>query len=156
MESNKYVEFMDELFELTVKQKGSDLHLKADANPLIRIDGELVPQEDYPVLASENIEALIYSILTQEQKDAFENQLELDFSYVVKDNLRFRGNLVKERGNIGAVFRVIPVDIPTLEELNLPSQLHDISLTRRGLVLVTGPYGQRKVHNTLKHDRIHK
>jgi twitching motility protein PilT len=144
MESNKYVEFMDELFELTVKQKGSDLHLKADANPLIRIDGELVPQEDYPVLASENIEALIYSILTQEQKDAFENQLELDFSYVVKDNLRFRGNLVKERGNIGAVFRVIPVDIPTLEELNLPSQLHDISLTRRGLVLVTGPTGSGK------------
>lgn len=141
---NELREAMNELFRLTLQKRGSDLHLKADAKPLIRIDGELLPQEEYPVLSSGQIKELVFSILSEDQRKKFSEELELDFSYSLEKTSRFRGNLMWERGNVGAVFRAIPHDIPSIEKLKLPLQLKEIALLKRGLVLVTGPTGSGK------------
>ncbi len=143
-DSVKLREALEDLFELTIKERGSDLHLKADSPPLIRIDGELIPQENYPALSSDMITKLVYSTLTEEQIKRFEEEMELDFAVSTKSGNRFRSNIMKERGNIGAVFRAIPTSIPSIEELGLPSQVKDIASLKRGLVLVTGPTGSGK------------
>lgn len=141
---DKYREFLEDLFKLTIEKKGSDLHLKASAHPLIRIDGKLIAQEEYPVLSSDLIRELMYSVLTEEQIKRFEKELELDLSIESSIGHRFRGNLMQERGKMGAVFRAIPIEIPQLEMLGLPSQIKDIASMKRGLVLVTGPTGSGK------------
>lgn len=141
---NKHKEFLEELFKTVVEKKGSDLHLKAESAPLIRIDGELVEQEDYPILSSEIIRDLIYSVLTEEQVERFEEEFELDFSVSSSNGIRLRANIMKERGNMGAVFRVIPTKIPNVEELGLPKEIEELAKLKRGLVLVTGPTGSGK------------
>lgn len=140
----KYKEALVELFELTISKRGSDLHLKADSPPLVRVDGELVIQEDYPELSSDSIEKLVYSVLTDEQIKRFEEEMELDFSVATPSGDRFRSNIMKERNNMGAVFRAIPTNIPNIKELGLPSQIEEITTLKRGLVLVTGPTGSGK------------
>ena len=110
---------VDELLTTTVQMSGSDLHIKADSPPLVRVYGDLFPL-DYPAFTMEQAKELSYSILSPEQIAHFEEDLELDLAYEIPGLARFRGNLMQQRGNVGSVFRVIPLKIQTMEELNLP------------------------------------
>jgi len=135
---------VDELLTLTVQRDGSDLHLKAGSHPLIRIYGELVPAEEIDPLTPEQIRDLAYSIMADFQRERFETEWELDMAYVIPNLARFRVNVFVQRGNVGVVFRVIPIRIQTMEELMLPPVCRYFAERPRGLVLVTGPAGSGK------------
>lgn len=134
---------LQQLLKTVVKQKASDLHLVAGAPPALRIDGRIVRVKSRP-LSPEEVQALCYSILTDEQKARFETQKELDFSFGIKNTARFRGNIMYQRGVVSGVFRRIPLDIPELSHLGLPSIIGEIANFANGLVLVTGPTGSGK------------
>jgi len=132
---------MQEVFQLAAKKNASDVHLVADASILLRIDGELVEIEPKKILAKKEIEQMIFSILSEEQKKRFVNDKELDFSYENEAEIRFRVNLFYERDNMGLVARVITEKIPTLEDLGMPKVVYDLANLQQGLILVTGPTG---------------
>ena len=134
---------IDELFKLMKSKGASDLHLTVGTPPVIRVDGELI-QTDLDVLTPMDTRSLIYNMLTAEQQKEFEENMELDLSYSVHGFGRFRVNVYKQRGCIGAAFRIIPTKIPTLEELRLPEKLRDFTRMRKGLILFTGPTGSGK------------
>ncbi|HZP80527.1 MAG TPA: type IV pilus twitching motility protein PilT [Chthonomonadaceae bacterium] len=134
---------LDQLLEACVYNQGSDLHIKADSPPLVRIHGEIL-QLDLDPLTADEARWLCYSILSDTQKARFEEEFELDFAYEIKGVARFRGNCYVQRGNVGGAFRVIPYEIKTIEELNLPEVCKTFSDRPRGLVLVTGPAGSGK------------
>src|SRR5207237_4710582 len=122
----------------------SDLHITAGAYPTLRVHGDLVPMQDYPALEPEGIRRMVYAILTQKQRERFEQELELDFSYSLPGKARFRVNVYLQRDAIGAAFRLIPFVIRTVDELGLPPHVAEFSRLPRGLVLVTGPTGSGK------------
>jgi twitching motility protein PilT len=153
---------IEELLKALVEKGGSDLHLKFNRPPLMRIKGELVPS-DFPVIAKDGMKAMLYSMLTELQVKKLENERELDFSFFVEGLARFRGNIFHQMGHLGAVFRAIPVRIKTVEELNLPSVLNDLVQRKQGIILVTGPTGSGKsttlaamIHrmNETRHDHV--
>src|SRR5262250_717081 len=123
---------------------GSDLHITTGSAPQIRVDGHLRPLEGFRVLTSADTKQLAYSVLTDAQKHRFEENLELDFSFGVKGLSRFRANLFNQRGAVGAVFRAIPYEIKSFDELGLPQVVKELCTKPRGLVLVTGPTGSGK------------
>jgi twitching motility protein PilT len=123
---------------------GSDLHLTTNSPPRLRVHGELRPIEDIPPLGPAETKQLAYSILTDAQKHRFEENLELDFSFGIKGVARFRANLFNQRGATAGVFRVIPFEIKSFEQLRLPPVLRKLCEKPRGLVLVTGPTGSGK------------
>jgi len=134
---------VDQLLTTTVEREGSDLHIKAESPPLVRVHGELYPL-DMPPLTTEQSRELAFSVISPEQVARFEEDLELDFGYEIPGLARFRGNIMQQREAVGAVFRVIPLRIQTMEELNLPPVCRYYSERPRGLVLVTGPAGSGK------------
>lgn len=134
---------LDEILLLSVERKTSDIHLKSGRPPIFRIAGKVVPTE-LDKLTSDDIKNLLYHIMTDFQIKQFEEMWEMDFSYSLKDIARFRVNVFKQKGEIGAVFRMIPLKIPSIDELALPAVLKDISLKPQGLILVTGPTGSGK------------
>jgi len=123
---------------------GSDLHVTTGTPPLVRLHGTIKPLEGYRPLTSSETKQLAYSVLTDAQKHRFEENLELDFSFGVKGLSRFRANLFNQRGAVGAVFRAIPYEIKSFEELGLPPVVRELCTKPRGLVLVTGPTGSGK------------
>jgi len=127
-----------------VEGGASDLHLSAGSQPSIRVDGLLEPMTDLPVLNQQRMESLLYSVLTPDQLDRLQQARNLDLSYSVPGRSRFRGNLLWQRGTLGAVFRAIPARPLTLDELGMPPNLKEVALKPRGLVLVTGPTGSGK------------
>ncbi len=135
---------LSELLKRMVDSGGSDLHITTNSPPRIRVHGELKPCEDLPALGPAETKQLSYSVLTDAQKHRFEENLELDFSFGIKNIARFRGNLFNQRGAVGGVFRVIPFEIKTFEQLGLPPILRRLCEKPRGLVLVTGPTGSGK------------
>ncbi len=125
----------------TMVQKGaSDLHVTTGTPPQLRIDGTLVPLK-LPALGPADTKLLCYSILTEEQKVAFETSNELDLSFGVKNLSRFRANIFRQRGAVAGAFRTIPFRIPSWEELGLPPVVAEMAARPRGLVLITGPTG---------------
>lgn len=132
-----------ELLMLTIEKKASDLHLTENTPPVIRIDGKLILTK-YNPLTREDTKKLIYSILSDSQKEQFEKDLELDLSLALPGLDRFRVNVHIQRGCVEAAFRRIPLFIPSLEELGLPSVVSDLARKPNGLVLVTGPTGVGK------------
>jgi twitching motility protein PilT len=153
---------IEELLKVLVEKGGSDLHLKFNRPPLMRIKGELVPS-DLPVISKDGMKAILYPMLTELQIKKLENERELDFSFFVEGLARFRGNIFHQMGHLGAVFRAIPVRIKTVEELNLPSVLNDLVQRKQGIILVTGPTGSGKsttlaamIHriNEIRHDHV--
>ncbi len=134
---------LDQLLQACVDNQGSDLHLKADSPPLVRIHGDLM-QLDLDPLNADEVRWLCYSILSDTQKARFEEEFELDFAYEIKGLARFRGNLYVQRGNVGGAYRVIPYEIKTIDALGLPAICKTLSERPRGLVLVTGPAGSGK------------
>ncbi len=131
------------LLKSVVAYKSSDLHLVSRSEPQIRIDGRLVAL-NLPVLDGKQIEEMAYSLLTEKQKKMFEENNELDFSIVIPDVGRFRANYYKTMDEIACAFRIIPVVIPSLDELNAKKIFKDLIKREKGLILVTGPTGSGK------------
>ncbi len=135
---------IQEILQLVVDKGASDLHLKVDLPPMIRVSGKLQPSEFDPV-NKDDIQRIVFSMLTGDQRKTFENTYELDCSYNVSGLGRFRVNVFKDRGNYALAMRTIPFQVPVLEELELPAVIQkDLVMKPRGLVLVTGPTGSGK------------
>ncbi len=121
--------------------QASDVHLKVGSHPVFRIHGRLELVSDLPALDVATASELIESIMTEEQRQKFRTNLELDFAYSVPGLSRYRVNVFLQRGTIGAAIRSIPINVPTLESLGLPAVVQQLAELPRGLVLVTGPTG---------------
>ena len=134
---------LDSLLEEVLAKNGSDLHLKVGRPPLIRVSGDLLPSE-HPPLSADEIKAMVFSCFSELRAKQFQEELEVDFSYLIPEKARFRGNAFYQMGQIGAVFRYIPLHVPTIDELGLPEVLKEIALRQQGLVLFTGPTGVGK------------
>ncbi|MGQ0549161.1 MAG: type IV pilus twitching motility protein PilT [Armatimonadota bacterium] len=135
---------IDDLLREVVAASASDLHLTSGIKPTMRVWGRLQPMEQYEVLSPEDTFQLGYSMLNTFQKQKFEKFWELDLSYGVPGLGRFRVNIYRQRGAVGIATRVVPMTIPSIEALNLPPALKDLTRKPRGLVLVTGPTGHGK------------
>jgi twitching motility protein PilT len=135
---------IDDLLEQMVARGASDLHLAVGSKPAVRINGHIERLEEIEVLTPEDTQQLLYQILSSEQQKNFEIKRQLDFAHGVPGLARFRVNVYFQRGSLGGAFRLIPEAIKTLEELGLPSSLHELAAKPRGLVLVTGPTGSGK------------
>ncbi len=134
---------IDDLLRIMNESRASDLHLSVGTAPMLRVDGDLT-SINAERLTPTRMNELIYAILTDEQISEFENNWELDFAYSVRGLSRFRVNVHRQRGTIGAVFRAVPVDPPSLDALGMPDTLKKMAMRPRGLVLVTGPTGSGK------------
>ena len=134
---------LPELLKTLVDNNGSDLHITTNTPPQIRVHGHLRPL-NLPPLGPAETKALAYSVLTDSQKKRFEESLELDFSFGIRNIARFRCNVFNQRGAVAAVYRVIPEVIKSFNELGLPPVIATLAERPRGLVLVTGPTGSGK------------
>lgn len=134
---------IEELLELTVQSKASDLHISANLPPVIRVDGKLI-RTDRPPLSADDVETLLFPMLSNEQRRKLEQDWELDFSYGVQGLSRFRVNIYKDKGNFAAAFRTISSIVPAFETLGLPDIVRKTAERPRGLILVTGPTGSGK------------
>jgi twitching motility protein PilT len=137
------LDFADLLLEV-IERNASDLHLTAGAHPTVRVRGRLTPLEDYPVMTTEMTREIVYSILSNDQRQRLETDWQIDFAYAIPGRARFRVNAYYQRAAIGAAFRLIPFSIKSLDELGMPSALHELAKKPRGFVLVTGPTGSGK------------
>jgi twitching motility protein PilT len=135
---------VDLLLERVVEMRASDLHLTAGSHPAVRVHGHIELLEDFDVLDPDMVRGLIYRITTTEQQKNLELSRQLDFAHGVRGLARFRVNAYYQRESMAAAFRLIPTEIKSVEELGLPSSLHDLTTKPRGLVLVTGPTGSGK------------
>ncbi|MGH2748640.1 MAG: PilT/PilU family type 4a pilus ATPase, partial [Actinomycetota bacterium] len=127
-----------------IEGAGSDLHLTSGVPPMIRVHGELQPLRGYRRLLPKDIQDLVYAMLTQRQRESFEDGLELDLSYSLPGKARFRANVFQQRDSVGAVMRLIPFEIKGVDDLGLPPTVKEFAKLRRGLVLVTGITGSGK------------
>ncbi len=131
------------LLQSVVTHGASDLHLVSRSEPQIRLSGTLKPV-NLPVLTGEDIEEMCYSLITEKQKQQFEEENELDFAVVLPGIGRFRANYYRTLGNPAAAFRIIPIEIPSLDELGAPAIYKKLVKREKGLILVTGPTGSGK------------
>jgi twitching motility protein PilT len=132
-----------ELLAEVVTRKGTDLLMSVGQPPQVRASGKLM-SIDFPALTPETSKALVYQIMTEAQQKALECDLELDFSFTVGDDARFRVNAYMQRGSVSAAFRLIPLNALTFDDLGLPPIVKEMAEQPRGLVLVTGPTGSGK------------
>ena len=134
---------IQDLFDLVAQEKASDLLISAGAPPILRINGQLFRSRTDP-LTAEQTEGLVFSFLTEEQRERFDATKELDFSLAVGRRHRFRVNVYLQKGAVTAALRPIPETMPTIEELGLPEGVKELAQARQGLLLVTGPTGHGK------------
>jgi len=134
---------IDALFKMMQQQGASDLHISTGAPPILRLHGEMARIKS-PDLTNEQARALLYEILDDEQKQTFEATRDLDFAYELSGVARFRGNMLDTYRGIAAVFRIIPSEILTADQLKLPEGVRKMTRFKKGLVLVTGPTGSGK------------
>jgi twitching motility protein PilT len=135
---------VNDLLHRVVELGGSDLHLTVGVHPSVRVHGDIKPMPEFPVMTASEIRRMIYAILTQKQRERFENDLELDTSHSVPHLGRFRVNVFLQRDSVGSVMRVIPFEVVPFEKLGLPQSVLQFAHLPRGLVLVTGPTGSGK------------
>lgn len=135
---------LHEIIETVVAEGGSDIHFSTNVSPIIRVSGSLVPLVKKQKYTREDILGFLGELVSPEQKETFMETQELDFSYQYKDRVRFRGNAFFERGGVSIALRVIPNEIRTFEELNLPPILETFTQLEQGFFLVVGPVGQGK------------
>ncbi len=135
---------IEPFLEEVIRRDASDLHLQVGLPPMLRVDGALQPVPETPALKREDVEALAYSLLDEEQKKILVKDRELDFSFAFGNKGRFRVNAFHEKGNLAVALRLIPTKIRTLEELGMPQVVNTFTNFPRGLVLVTGPTGSGK------------
>ena len=136
--------FLTDLLIETLDRNCSDLHLTVGAPPTVRLNGQLTPLEDRASLTPQGLQKVLYAILSQKQREKFEEEWELDFAYSVPGRARFRVNIYRQRDAIGAAFRLIPFEIRPLEDLGVPPSVSNFAMLPRGFVLVTGPTGSGK------------
>jgi len=132
------------LLQLMVEKGASDLHIKVPSPPVLRIQGELIAQENLPPATPDDVQAIFEQITTEQQRDVFRSELELDFAYSVHGLAQFRVSALKQRGSISLAFRFIPFRIPSIDELALPQICKELILKPRGLILITGQAGSGK------------
>jgi twitching motility protein PilT len=133
---------INELLSLSVVKRASDLHILPNAPPVLRIDGDLILAEDFPLLDADTTKRLVYSLMSKQQQNIFENQMELDFTVLGDPSLAdFRVNAFHQIDGVAAAFRVIPREIPTLDQLDSPQIMKDLLGLSSGLILITGPTG---------------
>src|SRR6188768_169192 len=135
---------IDDLLEQMVARNASDLHVAVGAHPVVRVRGKLEPLQEIAPLTPDVSQQLLYRILSTEQQKHLELDRQIDFAHSIPGLARFRVNVYWQRESLGAAFRLIPTEIKTLEELGIPSALHELTDRPRGLVLVTGPTGSGK------------
>jgi len=134
---------ISELLAFTVKNKASDLHISSAEPPMIRINGDITKIK-VPAIDARTVQAMIYDIMTDDQRKHFEEHLELDFSFALGDLARFRVNAFLQNRGMAAAFRVVPSEVLTLETLKAPDIFKEIAMKPRGICLVTGPTGSGK------------
>ena len=132
-----------QLLKVAYQQDASDLHISAGEPPMVRVHGDMKKLKVAP-LASEETHAMVYDIMSDSQRKRFEEHSELDFAMQLGEIARFRVNVFRQQRGLGAVFRRIPTEILTLEQLGMPAILGDLTRKERGLILVTGPTGSGK------------
>jgi len=142
--ANNYKKQLEELLSLTVKEQASDLHLSVGHPPVLRIADRLVPLLKKPKLSPEDTRGLAEALMTQEQLQRFLQEKEIDFSYSFQEMARFRVNVFFQRGGVSCSLRLIPAKIRTIEELNLPSIIHQFARATQGFVLISGPSSHGK------------
>jgi len=135
---------IEELLEITFIQKASDLHLIVGLPPTLRINGELVSISGKEEFSEEEVKELVFSLLTEEQKEILLVNKELDFSFDYKEKGRFRVNAYHQKGTLAAAFRLLPLNVPKIDEINLPEICHYFTSLKQGFILVTGPTGHGK------------
>ena len=133
-----------QLLKQMVDAGASDLHLKVPNPPVLRINGALVPQEKQGPLSAAEIQAILEQVTSPEQRSVFDKERELDFAYSIPGLARFRVNVLQQRGTLSLAFRLLPFQIPSMEELGLPDICKKLIMMPRGLILVTGPTGSGK------------
>jgi len=132
---------LKEIAQKAAEVRASDIFMKLGSPPMMRVDGKIRQIEGYPELTSEDCETLSYSIMSHEQIGRFERRHELDLAFTIEGVARFRANIYQQRGSLGLVLRIIPLEVYPLEKLGMPSAIADLAKQRQGLVLVTGPTG---------------
>lgn len=135
---------LQNLLSAMERTQASDLHLMVDSPAVVRVHGELLPLEGLPDLTKDQIEGIFQELVDETHRVRFQQELELDLAFQREGIARYRVNLSLERGNVSMAIRHIPIEIPDLEELGLPSICRDLAILRQGLVLVTGPTGSGK------------
>lgn len=136
--------YMHRLMAKVISDGGTDLHISESNPPVIRIDGKLKKIKEAKVLTAEEAKELALSLLTPEDHDRLQREKEIDFSYSYEDKGRFRTNVYFQKGNLSAALRLIPQNIKTIDELFLPSQMHNFTHLKQGFFLVVGPAGHGK------------
>ncbi len=139
-----YKQKLEEFIQKVIEQNGSDLHLSEGRKPIIRVNGDLIPLAQYDLLKIEDVNGFLKVMLSEEFFKSFTNNKEIDFSYAYKEEARFRGNAFVQQGKVGIVMRLIPNEIRSLNELNLPQILENFARKKQGFFLVVGPVGQGK------------
>lgn len=135
---------LDEILDLALEYKASDIHFKANMPPVFRIDGLIRSVPDLPIFDAENLRVMLMGILTPRQQQTFEENYELDAALLFADKARVRINLYLDMESIGCAMRIVPLDVPTVAELGLPTVIDDLTTNRSGLILVTGVTGSGK------------
>jgi twitching motility protein PilT len=135
---------IDQLLSELVSRGGSDLHVTVGSHPVVRLHGSLKRMEEFPKLTAEDTLQMLYRIMSSDQQKRLETQGQIDMSYSIPGLARFRVNAYSQRESLAAAFRLIPMELKTLEELGLPPSLHVLTRKPRGLVLLTGPTGSGK------------
>src|ERR1051325_9436835 len=135
---------IDQLLQMLVDKEASDLHLRVGEPPVMRIHGELRRLDGFEKLSDRDMYDLLFHVMNEERRQRFEQNMELDMSYQVPGLSRFRVNIFRQQGHIGAVMRVIPFNVRTIDDLMIPPIVKDLCLLPRGLILVTGPTGSGK------------
>jgi len=139
-----YLSKLKELLEVTIAQRASDLHISVGHPPVLRVAGRLIALVKRNKILKEDSEELAFALMNEEQKQSFLKEKEIDFSYDFKGGARFRVNVFFEQGNVASALRLVPDEILTIEELNLPPILHELVRHSQGFILVTGPSSQGK------------
>lgn len=132
-----------QMLRFAVESRASDLHISAGEAPMLRVDGDM-RRIDFPALTREEAHGLIFDVMNDSQRRTFQEHLEVDFSFALDTELRFRVNAFMQNRGEAAVFRSIPYKIPKISDLGLPQVVHNFCRANRGLVLVTGPTGSGK------------
>ncbi len=135
---------LDDLLRMMPERQASDLHLRVGEPPVFRIHGDLYRLDEFPPLTPEDTKSLMYGIMDERHRQRYEEVWEMDMAYQLEGVARFRVNCFRQQGALGAVMRLIPIKIQTIDELQLPQVLKELALLPRGLVLVTGPTGSGK------------
>ncbi len=135
---------LKEILTRVVQQGASDLHISEGRKPIVRVNGDLIPFAEFPELNAEEVKGLLYVMVEQRFQKVFEEKMELDFAYSFEAGERFRGNAFIQQAKVGFVMRLIPKNIKSINELNMPPILEAFARKKQGFFLVVGPVGQGK------------